>query len=354
MGTSGAGDRRSVRRLRRGPTHADEISADLDAVTSPRRGPHPARAAAPRAGDAAHELVPGRRRGRQPAAVPRAEARPERGSRPPAARVPMFEIFVYSPRVEGVHLRAGQVARGGIRWSDRREDFRTEVLGLMKAQRVKNAVIVPAGAKGGFVVKRPPADAGRAARRGRGLLPAVHRRAPRRHRQPRRRQGRATRPGGAVRRRRPVPRRRRRQGHRRVLRRRERDRAATAASGSATRSRRAASTATTTRRWASPPAARGSRCGGTSATSISIPTATTSPSPASATCRATSSATPCCSPSTSASSPRSTTGTCSSIPTPDPARSFVERRRLFELPRSSWADYDPRCSPPAAACTRAR
>ena len=72
---------------------------------------------------------------------------------------PVFEIFVYSPRVEGVHLRAGKVARGGIRWSDRREDFRTEVLGLMKAQRVKNAVIVPAGAKGGFVVKRPPADA---------------------------------------------------------------------------------------------------------------------------------------------------------------------------------------------------
>ncbi len=72
---------------------------------------------------------------------------------------PLFEIFVYSPRVEGVHLRAGKVARGGIRWSDRREDFRTEVLGLMKAQRVKNAVIVPAGAKGGFVVKRPPADA---------------------------------------------------------------------------------------------------------------------------------------------------------------------------------------------------
>ena len=72
---------------------------------------------------------------------------------------PMFEVFVYSPRVEGVHLRAGRVARGGIRWSDRREDFRTEVLGLMKAQKVKNAVIVPSGAKGGFVVKQPPADA---------------------------------------------------------------------------------------------------------------------------------------------------------------------------------------------------
>jgi glutamate dehydrogenase len=69
---------------------------------------------------------------------------------------PMFEIFVYSPRVEGVHLRGGLVARGGLRWSDRREDFRTEVLGLMKAQAVKNVVIVPVGAKGGFVPKRLP------------------------------------------------------------------------------------------------------------------------------------------------------------------------------------------------------
>jgi glutamate dehydrogenase len=70
---------------------------------------------------------------------------------------PKFEIFVYSPRVEGVHLRMGDVARGGIRWSDRREDFRTEVLGLMKAQNVKNTLIVPVGAKGGFVPKRLPA-----------------------------------------------------------------------------------------------------------------------------------------------------------------------------------------------------
>jgi glutamate dehydrogenase len=68
--------------------------------------------------------------------------------------VPMFEIFVYSPRVEGVHLRGGKVARGGLRWSDRAEDFRTEVLGLVKAQQVKNAVIVPVGAKGGFVPRR--------------------------------------------------------------------------------------------------------------------------------------------------------------------------------------------------------
>ncbi|HEY4791153.1 MAG TPA: NAD-glutamate dehydrogenase domain-containing protein, partial [Actinomycetes bacterium] len=76
---------------------------------------------------------------------------------------PMFEVFVYSPRTEAVHLRGGRVARGGIRWSDRREDFRTEILGLMKAQMVKNAVIVPVGAKGGFVVKQPPAEGGREA-----------------------------------------------------------------------------------------------------------------------------------------------------------------------------------------------
>ncbi|OUD13929.1 NAD-glutamate dehydrogenase [Thioflexithrix psekupsensis] len=69
---------------------------------------------------------------------------------------PMFEIFVYSPRMEGVHLRGGKVARGGLRWSDRYEDFRTEVLGLVKAQRVKNAVIVPVGSKGGFVAKQLP------------------------------------------------------------------------------------------------------------------------------------------------------------------------------------------------------
>ena len=70
--------------------------------------------------------------------------------------VPWREIFVYSRRVEGIHLRAGPVARGGLRWSDRRDDFRTEVLGLMKAQRVKNAVIVPTGAKGGFYPKQLP------------------------------------------------------------------------------------------------------------------------------------------------------------------------------------------------------
>lgn len=82
---------------------------------------------------------------------------------------PMFEIFVCSPRVEGVHLRGGKVARGGLRWSDRHEDFRTEVLGLVKAQQVKNAVIVPVGAKGGFVCKRMPENADRETQQKEGI-----------------------------------------------------------------------------------------------------------------------------------------------------------------------------------------
>ena len=82
---------------------------------------------------------------------------------------PWREIWVYSPRMEGIHLRGGPVARGGIRWSDRREDFRTEILGLMKAQMIKNPVIVPVGAKGGFVVKRPPAEGGREAFQAEGV-----------------------------------------------------------------------------------------------------------------------------------------------------------------------------------------
>jgi glutamate dehydrogenase len=72
------------------------------------------------------------------------------------APVPLYEIFVYSPRFEGIHLRGGKVARGGLRWSDRPDDFRTEVLGLVKAQMVKNTVIVPVGSKGGFVLKKAP------------------------------------------------------------------------------------------------------------------------------------------------------------------------------------------------------
>ncbi|MEL6748563.1 MAG: NAD-glutamate dehydrogenase domain-containing protein, partial [Pseudomonadota bacterium] len=74
---------------------------------------------------------------------------------------PYREIFVFSPRVEGIHLRGGEIARGGLRWSDRAQDYRTEVLGLAKAQQVKNTVIIPAGAKGGFVPKKLPVGGSR-------------------------------------------------------------------------------------------------------------------------------------------------------------------------------------------------
>ncbi len=93
--------------------------------------------------------------GRAEAGYCRSSSRRTRSTCCPLPR-PLYEIYVYSPRIEGVHMRAGKVARGGIRWSDRKEDFRTEILGLMKAQTVKNAVIVPVGSKGGFVLKRPP------------------------------------------------------------------------------------------------------------------------------------------------------------------------------------------------------
>ncbi len=124
---------------------------------------------------------------------------------------PRFEIFVCSPRVEGVHLRGGRVARGGIRWSDRREDFRTEILGLMKAQMVKNAVIVPVGAKGGFVVKQPGEQRGR-------VLPDLRVGPARRDRQHRRWRGGDPGSGRGPRRRRPLPGGGGRQGHRHLLR----------------------------------------------------------------------------------------------------------------------------------------
>ena len=172
---------------------------------------------------------------------------------------PKFEIFVYSPRVEGVHLRMGYVARGGIRWSDRREDFRTEVLGLMKAQNVKNTLIVPVGAKGGFVAKRLPASGSREEVQAevRRLLPDLHPRAARSHRQHRRRAHRrrrrrwcaatATTPTSWWR-----PTRARRPSRTSPTPSRP-----NTTSGSATRSPPAAPPATTTRRWASPRAARG-------------------------------------------------------------------------------------------------
>ena len=150
-----------------GEAQSDERTTRIEAIEAaiaeragrrrdPRRGPHPA--ALPQCASAA-PCAP--ISGRPAPTVPRRTgSRFKIDSRAidelPAPR-PLVEIFVYSPRMEGIHLRGGRVARGGIRWSDRREDFRTEILGLMKTQMVKNAVIVPVGSKGGFYVKRPPA-----------------------------------------------------------------------------------------------------------------------------------------------------------------------------------------------------
>ena len=120
----------------------------------PRPRPDPALVPGADPGDPAHQRLPARG-GRLAEGVLRLQAGPFAGARPPSPR-PKYEIWVYSPRFEGVHLRFGAVARGGLRWSDRREDFRTEVLGLVKAQAVKNAVIVPVGAKGGFCPKELP------------------------------------------------------------------------------------------------------------------------------------------------------------------------------------------------------
>ena len=272
----------------------------------------------------------------------------------PAPR-PLFEIFVYSPRVEGVHLRFGKVARGGIRWSDRPQDFRTEVLGLVKAQQVKNAVIVPVGAKGGFVPKRLVAGVPREAIQAEGvatykllvssLLDITDNLGP----------------DGVI----PPP---------DVVRHDADDPylvvaadkgtatfsdiangiSAEHGSGSATPSRPAARPATTTRAWASPRAAPGRRCGGISARWTSTSRRRRSRSRASATCRATCSATACCASARSGSSRRSTIATSSSIRIPIRETSFDERKRLFALPRSSWQDYDKALISAAAACSRAR
>ena len=255
---------------------------------------------------------------------------------------PAFEIFVYAPRVEGVHLRGGKVARGGIRWSDRREDFRTEVLGLMKAQMVKNGVIVPVGAKGGFVVKRPPRGGDRAALQAevvtcyqtliRGMLDLTDNRVGRSHRDAAAR--------GAIRRRRPLPGGCGRQGHRDLLRYRQCDqprvrplagrrlrvrrlgglrpqghgdhRARRLGIGQAAvpRARQRHSDRTVHRDWHRRHVRRRVR-------------------------------------QRHAACPSRTRLIAAFDhrhvfidPDPDPAISFAERKRLFELPRSSWDDYD--------------
>ena len=210
----------ATRRRSRPPT--PRSTRGLDAVVGDRRRPHPARlsrgviaatlrtnAFAPAAAGGAG--VQARQRTWSPACPRRC-----RGARSGSIR----------PRVEGIHLRAGPVARGGLRWSDRRDDFRTEILGLMKAQRVKNAVIVPTGAKGGFYPKQLPARVDRDAWLAEGtesyrifirsLLSITDNIV----------EGKVVHPAGRrdPRRRGPLFRRRRRQGHRDLLRRRQRDR----------------------------------------------------------------------------------------------------------------------------------
>ncbi len=229
---------------------------------------------------------------------------------------PMFEIFVYSTHFEGVHLRGGKVARGGLRWSDRPEDFRTEVLGLVKAQMVKNAVIVPVGSKGGFVLKRAPAPSDREAfmKEGvacyqdylRGLLDLTDNRVG----------------DGIV----PPPRVRRHDPDDPYL-------VVAADKGTATFSDYANGISREYGFWLGDAFASGGSAGydhkemgitargawesvsGTSAKWASTRRRPTSPSSASATCRATSSATGCCCHATSGSSPPSITGTSSSTPT---------------------------------------
>ena len=255
---------------------------------------------------------------------------------------PAFEIFVYSPRVEGVHLRMGHVARGGIRWSDRREDFRTEVLGLMKAQNVKNTVIVPVGAKGGFVPKRLPASASRedVQREGvecyrtfiRGLLDITDNIVD----------------GKLV----PPPQVVRRDGDDPYL-------VVAADKGTATFSDIANRIAAEYDFWLGDAFASGGSAGydhkkmGITARGgwecvkrhfrelgHRHPVAGLHRRSASATWPATCSATACCCRRTSGCWPRSIISTSSSTRTPDAAASFAERQRLFDLPRSSWEDYD--------------
>ena len=135
----------------------DRIDAALNDVPSPRRRPHHPPSAQCDRLHVAHEFLSAQG-GTKPYIAIKLDS--QKLDELPAPR-PLVEIFVYSPQVEGVHLRFGRIARGGIRWSDRREDFRTEILGLVKAQQVKNAVIVPVGSKGGFYPKQLPANAPR-------------------------------------------------------------------------------------------------------------------------------------------------------------------------------------------------
>ena len=244
---------------------------------------------------------------------------------------PLVEIYVYSAEMEGIHLRGGRIARGGIRWSDRM-DYRTEVYGLMRAQLTKNAQIVPDGREGRLLPQAPPGGPDRAARGGPAPVRRLRARrcstspttssTARSSTRPTRACSTATTPTSwspptrARRRSRTPPTRSRR----------------TTASGSATRSPPAARPATTTRSSGSPRAGRGSRSSATSSSSSSTSRRTRSRSSGSATCRATCSATGCCCRTASAWSPPTTTATSSSTPT---------RTRTSRSPSASGCSASP-------------
>ena len=239
---------------------------------------------------------------------------------------PLFEIYVHSRKLEGIHLRGGMVARGGLRWSDRHDDFRTEILGLMKTQQLKNAIIVPVGSKGGFVLKgqlppRPALDTYLIERYREfvsGLLDVTDNLVAGRGRAPARR--------GPPRRRRCLPRRRRRQGHGASL--RHRQLGVGAIRLLARRRLRLG------RQQRLRPQARGdhgARRLGVRPPPLPQPRASTcrrsrSPASASATWRATCSATACCAARRRGSSRRSTTSTCSSTRRPTPRRASPSAR----------------------------
>ena len=322
----------STRRARGGAARATRRAAGRG--RQPRRGPHPARL---RRADRRHGAHERRARPR----LPLVQAALGRRARRCRARAPLFEIFVYHPQVEGIHLRGGHVARGGIRWSDRREDYRTEVLGPDEGADGQERGDRARRRQGRLRAAQPAGRARRAARGGAAALLDADPRHARRDRQHRRRRGRAPAGRARLRRRRPVPRRRRRQGHRGALRHGQRDRARVRLLARRRVRVRRLARATTTRRSASPRAARGRASSGTSASSAA----------------------------TSTRAPFTVVGIGDMSgdvfgngmllsrqiqliaafdhrhvfldPTPDAAPSFAERARLFALGAgTSWADYD--------------
>ena len=159
-------DRAPAGRAVHGPLRPEGSTSQEDAPGGARRAPRRASPASTRTASCAASSRSSTRRCAPTRSLRSATACASSCARPTCRRcrrpTPLYEIFVYRPPIEGVHLRGGPVARGGIRWSDRREDYRTEILGLMKAQMVKNAVIVPVGAEGRLRAAQPADRARRA------------------------------------------------------------------------------------------------------------------------------------------------------------------------------------------------